>query len=107
MPIYEYECTRCHEHLEAIQGFHDKPLVKCDKCGGKLHKLVSEAAFHLKGSGWYVTDYARSTRTGTRNGKTEAKSEHASSGASEAKPAASGETKAAEATSRPAAKTEA
>ncbi|HOX46847.1 MAG TPA: zinc ribbon domain-containing protein [Myxococcota bacterium] len=66
MPIYEYECTRCGDQTEAIQGFHDAPLKKCEKCGGKLHKLVSESAFHLKGSGWYVTDYSRSTRPGAR-----------------------------------------
>jgi putative FmdB family regulatory protein len=66
MPIYEYECTRCGDHTEVIQGFHDAPPKKCEKCGGKLHKLVSEAAFHLKGSGWYVTDYSRSTRPGAR-----------------------------------------
>jgi putative FmdB family regulatory protein len=57
MPIYEYECTSCGDQFEAIQGFSDKPLKKCEKCGGRLHKLVSECSFQLKGSGWYVTDY--------------------------------------------------
>jgi putative FmdB family regulatory protein len=66
MPIYEYECSKCGDMLEVMQGFHDAPLKKCEKCGGKLHKLVSESAFHLKGSGWYVTDYSRSTRPGAR-----------------------------------------
>ncbi len=58
MPIYEYECTDCGEHLEAIQKFSDKPLKKCDKCSGRLHKLISHSSFHLKGTGWYATDYA-------------------------------------------------
>ena len=58
MPIYEYECGSCGEIEEAIQKFSDKPLVKCKNCSGKLQKLVSQSTFHLKGSGWYVTDYA-------------------------------------------------
>ena len=58
MPIYEYECTKCGKIEEAIQKFSDKPLSKCQSCAGKLHKLVSQSTFHLKGTGWYVTDYA-------------------------------------------------
>lgn len=58
MPIYEYECSKCGHIDEVIQKFSDKPLTKCRRCSGKLHKLVSQSAFHLKGSGWYVTDYA-------------------------------------------------
>ena len=58
MPIYEYECTRCGNIEEAIQKFSDKPLKKCRQCSGKLHRLISQSSFHLKGSGWYVTDYA-------------------------------------------------
>ena len=58
MPIYEYECTRCGNIEEALQKFSDKPLTKCRHCSGKLHKLVSQSTFHLKGTGWYVTDYA-------------------------------------------------
>ncbi|MFP4474727.1 MAG: FmdB family zinc ribbon protein [Desulfatibacillaceae bacterium] len=58
MPIYEYECTNCGATLEALQKFSDDPLETCDKCSGKLRKLISHSAFHLKGSGWYVTDYA-------------------------------------------------
>ncbi len=59
MPIYEYECTRCGTVEEALQKFTDKPLTKCRQCTGKLRKLISNSAFHLKGSGWYVTDYAK------------------------------------------------
>lgn len=58
MPIYEYECEQCGSIEEAIQKFSDKPLRKCQHCSGKLNKLISQSSFHLKGSGWYVTDYA-------------------------------------------------
>ena len=58
MPIYEYECGKCGKVEEIIQKFSDKPLVKCKHCSGKLHKLISHSSFHLKGTGWYVTDYA-------------------------------------------------
>ncbi|HDI59695.1 MAG TPA: zinc ribbon domain-containing protein [Desulfobacteraceae bacterium] len=59
MPIYEYECENCGRIEEVLQRFSDKPLTRCRHCAGKLHKLVSQSAFHLKGAGWYVTDYAR------------------------------------------------
>ena len=58
MPIYEYECKKCGKHEEVLQKFSDKPLKKCPHCSGKLQKLISQSSFHLKGSGWYVTDYA-------------------------------------------------
>ena len=62
MPIYEYECTKCGGIQEAIQKFSDKPLKKCDHCSGKLRKVVSHSTFHLKGTGWYVTDYANKSQ---------------------------------------------
>ena len=58
MPIYEYECTKCGKVTEAMQKFSDPPLVECVECHGGLRKLVSMSTFHLKGSGWYTTDYA-------------------------------------------------
>jgi putative FmdB family regulatory protein len=58
MPIYEYECTQCGAVEEAIQNFSDKSLSVCKKCSGHLQKLISQSSFHLKGTGWYVTDYA-------------------------------------------------
>lgn len=58
MPIYEYECLNCGNIEEVLQKFSDKPLTKCPHCSGKLQKLISQSSFHLKGSGWYVTDYA-------------------------------------------------
>lgn len=63
MPIYEYECAKCGETIEVIQKFSDKPLKKHQGCGGNLTKLISAAGFQFKGSGWYVTDYARKGRS--------------------------------------------
>jgi len=58
VPIYEYECVKCHQTTEALQKFSDPPLTDCPHCDGRLKKLMSLNSFHLKGSGWYVTDYA-------------------------------------------------
>ena len=57
MPIYEYECSKCGKTTEAMQRFSDPPLTRCE-CSGQLRKLISMSTFHLKGSGWYTTDYA-------------------------------------------------
>ena len=58
MPIYEYECTKCGQLTEVWQKFSDQPIETCESCKGKVRKLISQSTFHLKGSGWYVTDYA-------------------------------------------------
>jgi putative FmdB family regulatory protein len=72
MPIYEYECTQCGRVEEIFQKFSDKPLTKCKKCSGKLHKLISHSSFHLKGTGWYATDYgSKSSPSSTVSKKTE------------------------------------
>ena len=63
MPIYEYECTECGRIVEAWQRFSDAPLKTCKHCSGRLHKLISQSTFHLKGTGWYVTDYANKSNT--------------------------------------------
>lgn len=63
MPIYEYECSKCGRVDEVLQKFSDKPLVKCKHCSGKLHKLISHSSFHLKGTGWYITDYANKSQS--------------------------------------------
>jgi len=63
MPLYEYECSQCGQIEEALQKFSDKPLKKCRHCSGNLRKLISNTSFHLKGSGWYVTDYAKKPAT--------------------------------------------
>lgn len=59
MPIYEYKCGVCAHRFEAIQKFSDPPLDECPKCGGPATKLQSAPAFQFKGTGWYVTDYAK------------------------------------------------
>ena len=82
MPIYEYRCEKCGSHFEVIQKFSDKPLKFCSNCKGRLTKLISQTSFQLKGSGWYVTDYAKS-------GKPAAKSDESSKPSDEtSKPAA-------------------
>lgn len=85
MPIYEYECTKCGTIEEAIQKFSDRPLNKCKHCSGKLHKLVSHSSFHLKGTGWYVTDYANKSNSASSHHRDK---ETSSSGASSSDKAA-------------------
>lgn len=58
MPIYEYKCLDCEEHLEKMQKVSDETLKICESCGGKLEKQWSRSGFQFKGEGWYVTDYA-------------------------------------------------
>jgi putative FmdB family regulatory protein len=58
MPIYEYKCRKCGRQFETFQGITDPELKSCKFCKGKVNKLVSLSSFSLKGSGWYVTDYA-------------------------------------------------
>ena len=59
MPIYEYECEKCGQITEALQGFNDPPLKKCKHCKGKVHRIISLSSFQLNGTGWYSTDYAK------------------------------------------------
>ncbi|MBE3124517.1 MAG: zinc ribbon domain-containing protein [Acidobacteria bacterium] len=59
MPIYEYQCTTCREVCEVLQKAKDKPPEKCPKCGGPVIKITSSPAIQFKGSGWYITDYAK------------------------------------------------
>src|SRR5215510_4515282 len=71
MPIYEYECSKCGKTIEVIQKFSDKPLTKHKECGGRLTKLISAAGFQFKGTGWYVTDYAKKGKSDGDSGKAE------------------------------------
>jgi len=59
VPIYEYKCTDCGKRFENIQKITEEPLSSCPFCSGKVQKLVSNCSFHLKGTGWYVTDYGK------------------------------------------------
>lgn len=88
MPLYEYQCDACGNRFESIQKFSDPLRTTCDKCGGALTKLVSSPAIQFKGSGWYITDYARA-------GKSEGAAEKSGgSGAPESSaPASSGDGK--------------
>jgi len=85
MPIYEYQCAKCGKTIEVIQKMSDKPLKKHEGCGGPLTKLISKAGFQFKGTGWYVTDYARKSGEKTEtasDAKTESK-ETSSNGSKE------------------------
>ncbi len=73
MPIYEYECSECGQIEEAFQKMSDPPLSKCKHCQGSLHKILSQSSFHLKGSGWYVTDYGGRKSDGSSAGKSSQK----------------------------------
>ncbi len=78
MPLYEYSCHRCGSRFEVIQKFSDEPLTTHEGCGGEVERLISPSAFQFKGSGWYVTDYARNGKslpsTGA-NGSSDSKAE--------------------------------
>jgi len=63
MPLYEYVCDACGKHFELIRKFSDPPVETCFSCGGPVRKLLSSPAIQFKGSGWYVTDYARKGQT--------------------------------------------
>ena len=84
MPIYEYQCEKCGT-FEVTQRITERPLAKCPTCKSKVRKLISNTSFQLKGSGWYITDYARKD-------KGAAKSENGSKPASESKSDSKSET---------------
>jgi len=74
MPLYEYSCHRCGKTFEVRQKFSDEPLKVHPDCGGEVEKLISRSALQFKGTGWYVTDYAKSGKspsTSSSNGKSE------------------------------------
>jgi putative FmdB family regulatory protein len=59
VPLYEYQCKKCNHVFERIQKFSDPPMTTCSKCGGEVEQLISAPAIQFKGTGWYVTDYAK------------------------------------------------
>jgi putative FmdB family regulatory protein len=94
MPIYEYRCEQCGD-FEEMQRITDPPLARCPKCKRKVRRLISNTSFQLKGSGWYVTDYARAgggdggKKDTTAGGDTTATSDSKPEKKAEAKPAPS------------------
>jgi len=94
MPIYEYRCSSCGHEQEVLQKLSDLPLTKCPACGkSTLRKLVSAAGFHLKGSGWYATDFKGSGKSAPAKaeGQVEAKAETKGEANSETKSEAKAE----------------
>jgi len=75
MPLYEYQCKKCHHRFERIQRFSDPLVKKCPECGGPVEQVISAPAVQFKGSGWYVTDYARKSSAPAAKGDDGTKSE--------------------------------
>ena len=69
MPIYEYQCEACGRRFDRIQKFSDPPIEVCPTCGGRVHKLISSPAFQFKGTGWYITDYAKKDTGAEKSGE--------------------------------------
>jgi len=68
VPLYEYECDNCGRRTEEIQRVGAPPIGPCDECGGEMKRLLSAPAFQFKGTGWYVTDYAKKSGSGGSSG---------------------------------------
>ena len=93
MPLYEYECDKCAHRFEVIQQYKDAPIDVCPKCGGTVKKLFSSPAIQFKGTGFYITDYARKgDSSATKAG--EEKSDSTTESKSETKTETKSETKA-------------
>src|SRR5580692_11307308 len=90
MPLYEYKCGSCGKTFEVIQKFADEPLKVHPECGGEVVRLFSAPAFHLKGTGWYATDYAKKSNGGSDS---KSKADSDSKSKDDAKPAATTESK--------------
>ena len=90
MPLYEYQCDACSTRFERIQKFSDPPIETCPSCSGPVRKLLSSPAIQFKGSGWYITDYAKkgsgeggkSSKTNTGSGSGDSSSSSSGSGSS-------------------------
>ncbi len=67
MPLYEYQCDACQHRFEVIQKYSDAPIDVCPLCGAAVRKLISSPAIQFKGSGWYITDYAKKSSTDASN----------------------------------------
>jgi putative FmdB family regulatory protein len=73
MPLYEYECKKCGHRFEKIQKFSDRMVKKCPQCGGQVEQMISAPAVQFKGSGWYVTDYAKKSTSPGSSGDSSSK----------------------------------
>ena len=71
MPLYEYQCTKCHRRTEKIESVSGPHLKKCPHCGAKVERLLAAPAIQFKGAGWYVTDYAGKKNTGAESTATD------------------------------------
>jgi putative FmdB family regulatory protein len=81
MPLYEYECESCGATFEVIQKFSDHSVETCRTCGGKVRRLLSAPAIQFKGTGWYITDYARKGAGGPEKEKDKAAADKEKAGA--------------------------
>jgi len=94
MPLYEYQCKKCGHRFEKIQKFSDKPIKKCPECGGLVEQTISAPAVQFKGSGWYVTDYAKKgSSSGSSSGDSGSKDKKDDKPKSESKESSTKETK--------------
>jgi putative FmdB family regulatory protein len=97
MPLYEYQCQKCGHRFERIQRFSDPLVKKCPDCGGKVEQLLSAPAVQFKGSGWYVTDYAKKSSGSSAKSEPDGKSDSGKdTGKKESKPKAESASKAAD-----------
>jgi putative FmdB family regulatory protein len=98
MPLYEYQCKKCGHRFERIQRFSDPLVKKCPECGGKVEQMISAPAVQFKGTGWYVTDYAKKPSAGSSSkSESESKSDSGKdSSKKDSKPKAESTSKSAE-----------
>jgi len=89
MPLYEYECKKCGHRFEKIQKFSDRMVKKCPECGGQVEQMISAPAVQFKGSGWYVTDYAKKSSSPGSSGSGDSSSGDSSSRDSSSKDSSS------------------
>ncbi len=101
MPLYEYECKKCGHRFEKIQKFSDKMVKKCPECGGAVEQMISAPAVQFKGTGWYVTDYAKKSSSAGSSGDSSSKKDDKSKTESSSKESSSKESTAKESSSSP------
>src|SRR5271167_3983947 len=85
MPLYEFECKKCHHRFERIRKFSDPTIKKCPECGGPVEQTITAPAVQFKGSGWYVTDYAKKSSAPASSGDSGSKAESKDKGESKDK----------------------